>query len=214
MSELPKGKRPVLRGSAATPVVLASASAVRRDILCRAGVPLTQDPANIDEAEVKAALRGEGATAAQAAETLAELKARHVARRHGGALVIGADQILECEGTWFDKPADLDEARRHLEALSGRTHSLLTAVCVLRDGTRLWHHNAAARLQVRPLGANFVPAYLAAAGDEVLNSVGAYRLEGPGAQLFGAIEGDYFTILGLPLLPLLAFLRAQGVVPS
>ncbi len=213
MSETSSCELAILAGSGG-PVVLASASAVRHDILRCAGVPFRQDPAQIDEAELKASLRAEGSSAAQAAETLAEIKASHVARRHPGALVIGADQMLDCEGTWFDKPETLDQAATQLEALSGRGHTLLAAVCVLRDGTRLWHHNAVARLQVRPLDKAFLAAYLAAAGDSVLASVGAYRLEGLGAQLFERIDGDYFTILGLPLLPLLGFLRQHGVVPS
>ena len=148
------------------------------------------------------------------AETLAELKAHQVARRHGGALVIGADQMLECDGIWFDKPANQGEAIQHLKSLSGRSHVLSSAVCVLRDGVRLWHHNAVAKLDVRPLSDSFIAAYLAAAGDIVLNSVGGYRYEGLGAQLFSRVEGDYFTILGLPLLPLLDYLRGHKVIPQ
>lgn len=200
------------RAGAAT-VVLASASAARRTLLEQAGVPVAVEPAHVDEAEVKAALRAEGADAGAVAEALAELKARRVSTRRPGALVIGADQVLECEGVWYDKPADLDEAAAHLRALAGRTHALETAVCVARDGARLWHHRAVARLTVRPLSEAFIRGYLAAAGADALGSVGAYRLEGLGAQLFARVEGDYFTILGLPLLPLLEFLRGHGVVP-
>ena len=204
---------PVLHGSAAVAVVLASASPARRALLRRAGVVATSDAAHVDEAEVKASLRAEGATAGQAAETLAELKAQRVSRRQPGSLVIGADQILDCDGTWFDKPADRGQAAVHLRSLSGRRHVLATSVCVVRDGTRLWHHTAAAGLEVRPLDDAFIEAYLDAAGDDMLASVGAYRLEGLGAQLFSRIDGDYFTILGLPLLPLLDFLRGHGVIP-
>ncbi len=213
MNTAPGADRLILAGSQG-PVVLASASRVRCDILRHAGVPAVQDPAHIDEAEIKASLRSEGADAAQAAETLAELKARHVARRHAGALVIGADQILDCEGTWFDKPTDLGAAAQHLKALNGRSHVLMAAVCVLRDGVRLWHHNAVAKLEIRPLSDSFIAAYLEAAGESVLSSVGGYRLEGLGAQLFSRVEGDYFTILGLPLLPLLGFLRGHRVIPQ
>lgn len=205
---------PVLRGKSGVEVVLASASEARRTILSRAAVAFVRDAARIDESEIKPSLKAEGASAMQAAETLAELKARHVSRRHDGALVIGADQLLECGGIWFEKPRDMDEAAAHLQALAGKRHILETAVCVLRDGTRLWHHNARAVLHMRPFSDDFIRSYLAAAGESVLNSVGAYRLEGPGAQLFQHIEGDYFTILGLPLLPLLAFLRAHEVVPE
>lgn len=193
-------------------LVLASASPTRRRLLAEAGLVFEALPAAVDEAEVKASLAGEGATAAQAAETLAELKALSVSRRRPGALVIGADQLLECEGRWFDKPADRAAAALQLRALSGRRHSLRTAVCLLRDGTRLWHHNATAVLTLRPLSDDFLEAYLEAAGAAVLGSVGAYQLEGLGAQLFSRVEGDFFTILGLPLLPLLEILRAQGVL--
>jgi septum formation protein len=182
-------------------------------LLANAGVDCAFDKAAVDEEELKASFRNEGTGAAEVAEALAELKARHVSRRHPGALVIGADQMLDCEGTWFDKPPDMEHAAGHLRALSGRTHSLLSAVCVVRDDQRLWHHVEAARLTMRELSEDFIAGYLAAAGEEVCGSVGAYQLEGRGAQLFERIEGDYFTILGLPLLPLLDFLRNHGAVP-
>ena len=205
---------PALSGQDGLDLVLASASTSRRMILLRAGIFCTVDPANTDKTEIKESLKAERATAMQAAETLAELKARHVARRHPGALVIGADQILDCEGVWFDKPRDRAQAKDHLLALAGKRHTLETAVCVLRDGTRLWHHNARAILRMRNFDAAFIDTYLDAVGDSPLGSVGAYRIEGPGIQFFEQIEGDYFTILGLPLLPLLAFLRVHGTVPA
>jgi septum formation protein len=205
---------PVLRGPLAVEIVLASASPSRRMLLAQAGVAVTADAAHVDETEVKASLRADGATAAQAAETLAELKAQHVSRRHRGALVIGADQILDCDGEWFDKPADRAQAAAHLRALAGRRHVLATSVCVVRDGTVLWHHTAAAGLEMRPLGDAFIERYLEAAGDAVLASVGAYQIEGLGVHLFARIDGEFFTILGLPLLPLLAFLREHGAVPQ
>lgn len=194
-------------------VILASASQVRRSLLENAGVPFEVLAAPVDEAEVKEALRAEQASAAAVAETLAELKALHISRRKPEALVIGADQMLECEGRWFDKPATLEEARTQLQALSGKTHSLLASVCVVQGGQRLWHHNEGARLQVRELSEAFLDSYLEAVGEAALTSVGAYQLEGRGAQLFARVQGDYFTILGLPLLALLDFLRNQGVVP-
>ncbi len=192
-------------------VVLASASRSRLELLRRAGLQLRAEPARIDEAEVKTSLRAEQADAAAAAETLAEFKAVKVSRRVPGALVIGGDQILECEGHWFDKPPDLARAAEHLRALGGKTHALATAACVVRDGIRIWHHREAPRLTMRPLDEAFIESYLEAAGPEVLETVGAYRLEGLGAQLFTKVSGDYFTILGLPLLPLLGFLREHGV---
>jgi septum formation protein len=199
-------------------VVLASSSQTRRRLLEDAGLAVEALAPRVDEDEVKLALKAEGATAIQVAETLAELKARRVGERlppagGPGPLVIGADQMLVCEDAWFDKPADRAAARDQLLALSGKTHTLETAVCVVRDGGRIWHHNARARLTMRAFGAAFVDRYLDAAGDAVLASVGGYRLEGLGAQLFARVEGDFFTVLGLPLLPLLDLLRSNGVVP-
>jgi len=196
------------------PVVLASASAVRHRLLSGAGVPHMVDPARIDEDEVKRALAAENAPPAAVAETLAEFKALSVARRDTGALVIGADQVLDCGGVLFDKPADRDQASAHLRALRGRRHSLFAGLCVVRDGRRLWHHNDRADMDVRAFGEGFVEHYLDEVGDAALDSVGAYQLEGLGAQLFSRVRGDYFTVLGLPLLPLLDFLRAQRVVPA
>lgn len=198
--------------SEAPAVVLASASRARLELLLCAGVATRAEPARVDEQEVRASLRAEKAGVEDAAETLAELKALKVSRHATGALVIGADQILDCDGAWFDKPPDRSRAAADLRALSGKRHSLATAVCVVRDGERLWHHRESARLTMRPLGDAFIEAYLDAIGADALVSVGAYQLEGLGAQLFSRVEGDYFTILGLPLLPLLEFLRNHGVV--
>ena len=192
-------------------VVLASASRARAALLSGAGVGFTIDPAAVDEAAVRAALRSDGMGAAAAA-TLAELKATQVSQRHRDVLVVGADQILECDGAWFDKPVDMDQARADLLALRGRAHLQHSVVCVVRNGAVLWHHREHARLAMRDFSERFLDAHLAAAGDSVLDSAGAYQLEGLGAQLFAEIEGDYFAILGLPLLPLLDFLRQHGVV--
>jgi len=201
-----------LIASDAPPVVLASGSAVRARLLQEAGLPVHCQAAAVDEDAMKAALKGEGATPAQVAETLAELKAQRVSAKFTGALVIGADQMLSCNDIWFDKPADRDHAAAQLTALSGKTHTLWTSVCVVRNGSRMWHHNASARLTMRALSGSFIADYLAAAGPAVTTSVGAYQLEGLGAQLFAKVEGDFFTILGLPLLPLLDFLRANKVL--
>ena len=200
--------------AASQPLFLASASTARADLLKRAGVPFTQEPAGFDEEPVKLSLKAEGASAARAAEALAEGKARMVSAKHHGALVVGADQILDCAGAWFDKPADTAEAKAHLRALRGRRHRLVSAACVVADGEHIWHRTASAELVMRAFSDDFLDAYVAAAGERVLSSVGAYRLEGLGAQLFAAVEGDYFTILGLPLLPLLEFLRGRGVVQA
>jgi septum formation protein len=194
-------------------IILASASKSRASLMRAAGVTFEIVPAHADEDSVKASLQAEGATAAHCAETLAELKAVQISNRHPEALVIGADQMLDCAGIWFDKPKDMAGARNHLVLLRGKTHVLPTAVCVALNGSRIWHHVALPNLAVRDFSDAFIETYLAAAGTAVLSSVGAYQLEGPGAQLFSRIEGDFFTILGLPLLELLSFLREHGAVP-
>jgi len=199
---------------ATTSVVLASASPARAALLRAAGVPVVVDAAAIDEAEVKVSLRAAGADGAKVAETLAELKAQRVSHRHGGSLVIGADQVLECDGELFDKPGDLPAARMQLLALRGRRHRLVSAVVLVRDGQRIWHHRDRAELTMREFSTGFLDRYLDSVGDAARHSVGAYQLEGAGAQLFAAVDGDYFTILGLPLLPLLDILREHGVLSS
>lgn len=195
-------------------VVLASGSATRRAMLEAAGVAVTVSPAAIDEGEVKASMRAEGASPADVAEALAVLKAQRASRRHPGALVIGADQMLDCDGVWYDKPADRAEARDQLLALRGRTHTLTSTAVAVRDGQRVWHATDRAKLTMRSFSHVFLETYLDAIGDTVLSTVGGYQLEGRGAQLFAKVEGDHFTVLGLPLLQLLGFLRDHGVLPS
>jgi septum formation protein len=199
-------------GPDAPKVVLASASVVRRTMLENAGVSVIVDAGQVDEEEIKRAMKAAGAPAQAVAEKLAELKAQRVAGRHPGALVIGADQMLDCNGVWFEKPADRTHAAAHLAALAGKTHRLISAAVVVRNGAPIWRQVGVAHLAMRPLSAEFIEAYLDAMGDRALASVGAYQLEGLGAQLFQRVEGDYFTVLGLPLLPLLGFLREHGVV--
>lgn len=195
-------------------LVLASASAARRSLLEAAGVPFEVEKAAIDEDAVKMGFKAEQAPVEDVAVALAEIKARRVARRLADRLVIGADQMLACEGMWFDKPADLDHARAHLQALRGKTHELISAVVVVHQDNRLWHHVERARLTMRPVSDSFIDRYLEVMGDKALASVGAYQLEGIGAQLFDKVEGDYFTVLGLPLLPLLDYLRVRKVLAS
>lgn len=195
-------------------LVLASASAARRAVLEAAGVPFEVRRAAIDEDAVKAGLKAERAPVEDVAVTLAEMKARRVARNLSDRLVVGADQMLACGGMWFDKPADLGHARAHLQALRGKTHELISAAVVVHQGNRLWHHVGRARLTMRPFSDGFIDRYLEAVGDKALESVGAYQLEGLGAQLFEKVEGDYFTVLGLPLLPLLDYLRVRKVLAS
>lgn len=192
-------------------LVLASASATRAALLRGAGIEFAVDVAAIDEDEVKRALAAENAEAGQAAETLAELKARRVAGRHPGTLVVGADQILAAGRRWYDKPRDRADARGQIATLAGAPHQLVSALVVVRDGERLWHHVERARLVMRSLAPATIDAYLDLVGDAALASPGGYQVEGPGAQLFAAIEGDHAGILGLPLLPLLGFLRGHGI---
>ncbi len=195
-------------------LVLASASTSRRAVLSAAGLRFDVRPADVDETAIKRVARSEGADAATAALRLADAKAAWVAAVEPDAMVIGADQILVCNGAWFDKPADLAAARTQLQTLRGRAHILTTAVVCRRCGERLWQHIAEPRLVMRPFSDPFLDAYLALEGDHVLGSVGAYRLEGPGAHLFTRVDGEHTAILGLPLLPLLEFLRQSGVLPA
>ena len=193
-------------------LVLASASQARRMMLERAGVAVVCDPASLDEAAVKSGAVGEAP--AQVAAILAEMKAREVSARHPGALVIGSDQMLVCEGVWYDKPATVAEARAQLTALRGRSHTLTSAAVILRDGQVLWRHAEAARLTMRDFSDDFLDQYLDEAGAGICQTVGCYRIEGPGLQLFSRVEGDHFVILGMPLLALLAALRDLGDLKS
>lgn len=194
------------------PLVLASGSTIRAEMLRNAGLDIVVEPASVDEDEFKRALRADGAPVADVAETLAEVKAKRVSARHPGALVLGADQMLECGDIWFDKPVDRDHAAGHLQALSGKTHHLITAAVIVQNDTRLWHTIDTAALTVRPLSDSVIAAYLERVGDRALSSVGAYQLEAEGAHLFTKISGDYFTILGLPLLQILGYLRGRGYI--
>ena len=191
-------------------LILASASKARADLLRKAGVDIEIAPARIDEDEVKAALRAEGASARDQADLLAEMKALAISRSRPGALVLGADQILDLAGRAFDKPATRAEARDHLLALRGQRHELLSAAVIARDGAPIWRHVGRARLQMRPFTETFLDDYLDRVGDAVTKTVGGYMLEGIGAQLFARVDGDYFTVLGLPLIETLGFLRLHG----
>lgn len=198
------------------PLVLASASVARRAVLQGAGLVFTAHPSAVDEDAIKASARAEGIPAVETALLLADAKAERIARRMPEALVIGADQMLvaeiDGEERWFDKPPDLAAARGHLHALRGREHRLVTAILCWRNGRRIWQHVAEPRLRMRGFSDAFIESYLAVEGARVLTSVGAYRLEGPGAQLFSAVEGEHAAVLGVPLLALLDFLRDHGVL--
>lgn len=195
-------------------LVLASASVARAALLRQAGVAFTVVPATVDEVRVKRDSRQAGDSAIDCALALATAKALEVSRQDPQALVIGADQILVIDAEWFDKPVDLIEAAAQLRRLRGRTHVLATAVCVAGGGALLWHATSAPEMAMRRFSEAFLAAYIAAEGDELLGSVGAYRLEGRGAQLFCRINGDHFAVLGLPLIELLGFLRQRGVLEA
>ncbi|HRY27151.1 MAG: Maf family protein [Geminicoccaceae bacterium] len=199
--------------AATPPLILASGSAARAAMLRAAGLEFQIAPAPVDEVELRLALLAEGIASPDAATALAELKAQHVAARQpGDCIVLGADQLLELDGAWLEKPVDRAAAARQLAQLGGRAHRLVSAVVAFRGGARVWHHVASAEITLRALSAGTIEAYLDAAGEAALRSVGAYELEGLGAQLVTAVRGDHFTVLGLPLLPLLRFLRDQGVL--
>ena len=192
-------------------LILASTSQSRRELLNNAGLQFEIKAPGVDEDEVKLSLVAQKADAAAIATTLAELKATRVSARFPEAFTIGGDSTLACEGRLFDKPPTLAAAREQLLALRGKTHQLVSSVVVAKGGARIWHHTETARLTMRPFSESFLDAYLKEAGETVTTSVGAYRLESVGANLFSNIEGDYFTILGLPLLPLLSFLAGHGI---
>lgn len=200
--------------SSTSSLVLASASAVRRRLLEQAGVPFRVRPAGVDETSVIASLRAERAAPRDVADLLAELKAVQISCVETPALSLGADQVLACEGRIFQKPENMEGARAHLHALRGKTHELITAAVMAREGSPIWRHVGVSRLTMRPFTDEFLEAYLERNGEAVLASVGAYLLEEEGVQLFSRIEGDFFSILGLPLLPLLDILRRYGVMPS
>jgi septum formation protein len=195
-------------------LVLASASAARAALLRAAGVAFTVVPAMVDEAQLKRDSRRAGGSAADCAIALATAKALSVSRRDPDALVVGADQILVLDGEWFDKPTDLAEAATQLRQLRGRTHVLATSVCVACGGVALWHQASEPEMTMRHFSDGFLAAYIAAEGDGLLGSVGAYRLEGWGVQLFSRINGDHFAVLGLPLIELFGFLRQRGVLEA
>ena len=197
----------------ADPLILASGSKTRARMLRGAGVAIEIVVPAIDEPELMASLNASGATTSRVAEVLAEMKAQRVAPRFPGRFVLGCDQMLECDGMWLDKPADRAHAREQLKMLRGTSHSLVTSAVLVRDEERLWHVTERAEMRMRGFSDEFLEHYLEQAGDDILRSVGAYQLEGIGAQLFQRVSGDFFTILGLPLLPVLAILREHGIVP-
>lgn len=196
------------------PLILASKSPFRAQILHKAGISFRAEAAAIDERAAEAPLLKSGAAPEEVASVLAEAKALDISARFPDALVLGADQTLSLGDELFHKPADMEAARRHLLKLSGKTHILSSALVLARRGDAIWRHVSLARLTMRSLSPAFIGRHLAQVGETALSSVGAYQYEGKGIQLFDEIDGDYFTIVGLPLLPLLAQLRLLGEIDA
>ncbi|ALR19535.1 Maf family protein [Sphingobium baderi] len=196
-------------------IVLASQSASRRALLTAAQVPFEALSPGVDEDAAKEALRADGLDARALADALAELKALRVSRRVPGALVLGCDQTLSLDGgAMIDKAVDRADAEQILKLLSGRVHHLHSAAVIVLNGEPIWRHVERVRMTVRPLSEPFIQSYLDADWEECRWCVGCYRIEGPGAQLFAKVEGSQFAIQGLPLLPLLDFLRVRGVLAA
>jgi septum formation protein len=181
-------------------------------LLKAAGLTFEVVPAAVDEAALKRALAIEAQPASAVAGTLAAAKAQSVSARYRQALVIGADQVLVCDGQLYDKPADLAAARLQLQQLRGRDHQLHSAVALAQDRQIVWRYSDSASLRMRHFSDAFLQSYLAQAGDAILGSVGAYQVEGVGIQLFNCMSGDASTIIGLPMLPLLQELRVRGLI--
>lgn len=195
-------------------LVLASGSASRKALLTAAGVAFVADPADLDEDRLMADLKARGADASAVASELARQKALAVSRRHPGATVLGGDSVIAFGSEYLSKCATLDAARALLARLSGQTHLLVSAAALARDGALLWTHASPCRMVMRNLSPDFLNDYLATEGPAILSSVGCYHFEGRGAQLFATVDGDYFSVLGLPLLQVLAQLRKEGVLAS
>ncbi|MHA6686078.1 Maf-like protein [Mesorhizobium sp. A556] len=193
-------------------IILASSSPFRRALLVNAGIAVEAIAASVDERALEAPLHDSGVSPEDVALVLAEAKAVDVSEKKTGGLVLGCDQTLSLGDEMFHKPADMEGARRHLLALSGKTHQLNSAAVLVRDGAVLWRYVGIASLTMRKLDPAFIGRHLARVGEKALGSVGAYQIEGEGIQLFEKIEGDYFTIVGLPLLAVLAELRKLGAI--
>ncbi|HEC70256.1 MAG TPA: septum formation protein Maf [Roseobacter sp.] len=195
-------------------LILASASTVRTEMLQRANVPHEVSVARIDEDTIKSALLAEHASPRDIADTLAEMKARKVSDKNPGALVLGCDQVLDHHGQLLSKPTSPQDAVTQIKSLAGDRHSLLSAAVIVEDGKPIWRHVGQVRLRMRELSDSHIEDYVARNWDSVRHSVGAYKLEEEGVRFFSSIEGDYFNVLGLPLLELLNYLTLRGNLPA
>ncbi len=193
-------------------LILASTSPFRKMLFENAGLTFETAAPDVDERAIEETLEGSGATASDIAEILAESKARNIAEKNPAKLVIGGDQTLSLEGRQFHKPKDMEEARQHLLAMSGKVHQLNSAIVIVRGDEIIWRHVSVAHMHMRVLDPGFIGRHLAAVGDIALKSVGSYQIEGPGIQLFEKVDGEYFTIVGVPMIPLLAKLRELGEI--
>ncbi|RGP35849.1 Maf family protein [Pseudotabrizicola alkalilacus] len=195
-------------------LILASTSQIRQQMLSAAGVPFTAQPARIDEDMIRRALQAENARPRDMADTLAEMKARKIAERHPESMVLGCDQILDFQGKVLAKPETPDVACAQLRLLRGTSHKLWSAAVIYQDAKPVWRFVAEARLVMRPISDAYLDDYVSRNWDSIRHSVGAYKLEEEGSRLFSAVEGDYFTVLGLPLLPVLGYLGDRGHIPT
>jgi septum formation protein len=193
-------------------LILASASKSRSDLLKGAGLDIKAIPSHVDEDILKQHALSQDWSVEKTALYLAKAKAESISQQFPDALVLGCDQMMDCEGVWFDKPTSLDGAKAQLKALRGKTHRLISSVCVIKDKECQWTHSQFAELEMRDFSDEFLEDYINQVGEDALTTVGAYRLESQGVQLFSRIEGDYFTILGLPLLACLSYFRSMGII--
>ena len=194
-------------------LILASGSPFRKQLMEAAGLSFTAEPASIDERKIEAPLVEGGASPEEVAAALAKAKAEDVAKKNRQAFVIGSDQVMSMDGQLFHKCTSVEMAREQLRSMRGKTHRLSSAISIVQDGAEVWNHVSVADLAFRDFTDAFLDSYIANAGPKVLLTVGAYSYEGLGQQLFEKVEGDFFTIIGLPMLPLLAALRDLAIIP-
>lgn len=196
------------------PLILASGSEIRAQLLRNAGVPFNIEIARVDEQMIKESLLAEGASPRDIADALAESKARKVASKHPDAMVLGCDQVLDFQGALLSKPDSPDQAISQIKSMRGERHSLLSAAVIYNEGKPIWRHVGQVRLRMRQASDSYIQDYVTRNWDSIRHSVGGYKLEEEGVRLFHSIEGDYFNVLGMPLLELLAFLTLRGVIDS